>query len=110
MEQEVTYQAGEGGRIAIPESTLLLYDDPNRTDPEPEHVREVLKRGLLTGSRAGNLVGVSSRTIRKWTGGDQKISYSAWRMLLYYCGLISEMPTMPNQPIGVGFAPGQEPS
>lgn len=107
MEDRANYNSG-GDRIELPASVLLEYGDPSYTDPEPEHVREVLKRGLLTGSRAASLVGVSSRTVRKWTGGDQNISYSAWRILLHYARLIDGLPQVPLDQ-AVAYAPGQQP-
>lgn len=52
--------------------------------PTPNEIRDALKHAGLTGSNAGNLLGVSGRTIRKWTGGDQKMPHSAWLTLLVY--------------------------
>ncbi len=76
-----------GAELELRPETLLEYGDPAYANPTPDEIRQVLKAGDLTGSRAGTLVGVNGRTIRKWTGGEQKISYSAWRMLLQRVGL-----------------------
>ena len=109
MEERAEYKVS-GERIRLPRSVLLEYADPERTDPEPEHVREVLKRGLLTGARAAKLLGVSGRTVRKWTGGDQRISFAAWQVLLHYIREI-DLPRLDTDgPAGAAaFAPGQEP-
>lgn len=55
--------------------------------PKPEEIREALRRADLTGAVAGRLLGVDGRTIRKWTGGERDIPYSAWRLLLIETGL-----------------------
>jgi DNA-binding transcriptional regulator YiaG len=52
--------------------------------PSPDEIRDALKHAGLTGSNAGDLLGVSGRTVRKWTGGDQKMPHSAWLTLLVY--------------------------
>jgi hypothetical protein len=41
------------------------------TQPSPEEIRTLLKKYELTGSRAGQLVGVGSRAVRRWTGGER---------------------------------------
>lgn len=70
-------------RIAgVKPESFLEYSHPEYEDPGPDEIREVLSYGNLTGSAAGNLLGVNSRTIRKWTGGEQKMPYSAWKLLL----------------------------
>lgn len=52
--------------------------------PSPDDIRDALKHAGLTGSNAGNLLGVNGRTIRKWTGGEQRMPHSAWLTLLVY--------------------------
>lgn len=59
---------------------------PSWTAPTPDDIRAVLKAGNLTGSAAANLVGVDSRTIRKWTGGERAIPYAAFALLLSVVG------------------------
>lgn len=79
---------GPQGRLPIRPETRLEYANPKYETPTPDEVRAVLKAGALTGSAAGDLVGVSGRTVRKWTGGEQGISYAAWRLLLMYIGVV----------------------
>jgi hypothetical protein len=55
----------------------------------PNQVREVLRLSGLTGSAAGVLVGVNSRTVRKWSGGETAIPYAAWRLLCQYVGIVT---------------------
>lgn len=50
--------------------------------PTPDEIREFLKSHDLSGSEAGEIVGVDPRTIRRWTGGDRAIPYAAWRLLI----------------------------
>lgn len=57
----------------------------------PDALRQLLTRHELTGSQAGRLLGVDSRTIRKWTAGDAVSSHrempkSAWWLLLLLTG------------------------
>lgn len=59
---------------------------PSWTAPTPDDIRAVLKAGNLTGSAAAHLVGVDSRTIRKWTGGERAIPYAAFALLLSVVG------------------------
>lgn len=79
----------EDGGYTLPAGTLLPYADPDYQHPNEDDVREVLRVAGLTGSQAADLVGVATgRTVRKWTGGTQKIPYSAWHMLLVFAGLV----------------------
>lgn len=55
--------------------------------PEAEEINALLSFAGLSGSQAGSLVGVDSRTVRRWIGGDRKISYSAWAILVSAAGL-----------------------
>ena len=61
---------------------LLEFSDPDYASPTPDEIKRVLTANGLSGSRAGDLLGVNSRTIRKWTGGEQRMPYSAWKLLL----------------------------
>lgn len=70
--------------------SLLKYRDRRYIHPRYYDVRKVLRLASLTGSTAGDLVGVSGRTVRKWTARDTRerdpdrsvIPYAAWRLLL----------------------------
>ena len=64
-----------------PEATLE-YANPAYAHPQSADIKSALAAGRLTGAGAGQLLGVNSRTIRKWTGGEQSMPYSAWRLLL----------------------------
>jgi hypothetical protein len=55
--------------------------------PSPAEFRELLRVAQLSGSQAGQLVGVKSGRIRKWAGGDDSIPYAVWRLLSIYVGL-----------------------
>ncbi len=68
--------------------TMLLFRDENYEPPTGEEVRALLRYADLTGVEAGLVAGASDRGIRYWTGGDRVISYSAWRLLLVYAGLV----------------------
>lgn len=57
----------------------------------PDALRAALARHSLTGSQAGRLLGVDSRTIRKWTAADdinnhRDMPESAWWLLLILVG------------------------
>ena len=68
--------------------TVLLFREEIYEPPTGDEVRAVLTYAGLTGAEAGLVVGASDRAIRRWTGGDRVISYSAWRLLLVYAGLV----------------------
>ncbi|MND98233.1 hypothetical protein D3C80_905740 [compost metagenome] len=55
--------------------------------PEAEEIHALLSFAGLSGSEVGSLVGVDSRTVRRWIGGNRKISYSAWAILVSVAGL-----------------------
>lgn len=57
--------------------TLAVWQQPT-----PTEVRELLKSQGWTGSEAGQIAGVTSRTVRRWTGGDLAIPYACWRSLV----------------------------
>lgn len=57
--------------------------------PSPGELREFLKRSGLTGGDAARLIGVDSRTVRKWTASEdadnrRSIPWSAWLLLSLY--------------------------
>ena len=84
-EERAAYRV-PGGPSAIRDTTRLPFSDPAREAPTPEEIRTALRNAELTGSMAGELLGVSGRTIRKWTGGEREMPYSAWRLLLIETG------------------------
>ena len=69
--------------------TLRSFSD-GWEQPSKEEIRMLLKDNDLTGAQAGMLVGVNSRTVRKWTGGERGIPYAAWRLLLISCNLAGD--------------------
>lgn len=80
----------------IRETTKLRFFDPAYTPATADDLRELMRQTGLTGSQAARLVGVNSRTIRKWAtshglpnSGD--IPYAAWRLLLLETGLIGDV-------------------
>jgi len=67
--------------------------------PTAAEFRELLRVAGLSGSEAGTLVGVDSRKIRKWAGGEKAdIPYAVWRLLSIYAGL-AEAPMRPHNEI-----------
>jgi len=68
-------------------STLLSAASGDWVKPCGDDVRIVLKMAGLTGSSAGALLDVSSRTIRKWTSDAQEIKFAAWCLLCERAGL-----------------------
>jgi hypothetical protein len=62
--------------------------------PTSEQLREFARRHELTGSAAARVVGVDSRTWRKWTAStdadnQRAIPWSAWVLLRLYVGELS---------------------
>lgn len=78
------------GQTEIRQGCLLPFRDPGYQAPTPDEIREAIKRGGLTGAAAGELLGVTGRTIRKWIGNERPIPYSAWRLLLIEVGIADE--------------------
>ena len=68
--------------------TLARWDTGQFTTPTPDEIRALLSEQGWTGAQAGSIVGVDSRTIRRWTGGERGMPYAAWRLLLIEAGLI----------------------
>lgn len=61
--------------------------------PSPDELKAFLKKHDLTGAQAGKMVGVDSRTIRRWTAEEgttsfRKIPWSAWALLQLLTGEI----------------------
>lgn len=67
----------------------VAFSDPEYSPPTPMEIREVLKTAGLTGREAGERLGVNGRTVRKWTGGQCQMPYSAWRLLLVQTGHVN---------------------
>ncbi|MES2264302.1 MAG: hypothetical protein V4724_37820 [Pseudomonadota bacterium] len=72
--------------------TLLPFHDPSYRQPEWADIRAVVQISGLSGLELANLVGVSSRTVRKWlsppmTANHAPMPYAAWRLLLIACNL-----------------------
>ena len=66
----------------------LLPADQGWQQPTPDEVRAILKAADMTGGRASKFLGLSNtRVIRRWTGGDDQIPYSAWALLCAAAGL-----------------------
>ncbi len=60
--------------------------------PSDSDIKDILSELNMTGQDCADMVGVaSSRTVRRWTSGDAKIPYSAWRMLLLKAGKIEQI-------------------
>jgi hypothetical protein len=74
--------------------TLLRYTDERYSAATWEDVRDFMRLTELTGSRAGEIVGVSARKIRRWLcapGSEdyQPIPYAVWRLLLLETGFVT---------------------
>lgn len=67
--------------LDIRSETLLSFDS-GWLQPSAEEVRALLSYIKFSGSDAGKYVGVSSRTVRKWVGGQSPIPYAAWAVLI----------------------------
>lgn len=82
-QKQIVKQAESGLFDGLRIETRLDYKEGFK-QPTPAEVRLILKKLDLTGSKAGDLVGVSSRTVRKWTAENDKatIPYSAWKLLI----------------------------
>ena len=65
-------------------SELMEYRSPT-----PTELRLLLSRNGLSGSAAGRLLGVNSRTVRKWTGGTSEMPWAAWALLSIVTGEMS---------------------
>lgn len=68
--------------VEIRQASRVPFADPNYATPAPEEIRTAISSLAMTGSEVGRLLGVTGRTIRKWTGGEREIPYAAWRLLL----------------------------
>ena len=71
----------------------------------PDALRAALARHSITGSQAGRLLGVDSRTIRKWTAAADISNHrdmpdSAWWLLLILTGDITVPDLLAHLQIG----------
>ena len=73
--------------MEINPKSQLPFSHPDYQTPTFEALRVVMKSQGWTGAKVAALVGVDSRTVRRWTGNERPIPYSAWRLLLIYGGL-----------------------
>lgn len=100
MEERAIYavNAPQAKALQLPREVLVSFDDPVFRFPSADEVRQTMRVCLsadgtkLTGSEIGLLLGVSSRTIRRWMSADpddvKEIPYAAWRLLLIALGLV----------------------
>jgi hypothetical protein len=66
----------------------LLPADHGWQQPTAEEVKAVLKVAGMTGGAASKFLGMhNNRAVRRWTGGDDQIPYSAWALLCAVAGL-----------------------
>lgn len=72
----------------IKQQSLKPFYHPDYQAPTTEELRGLMKDCGWTGAKVGALVGVDSRTVRRWTGGERPIPYSAWRLLLLHAGVV----------------------
>lgn len=56
--------------------------DDHYTPPTGAEARALLRALGLTGAAAGNLVGVDSRTVRRWTGGERPMPFASLYTIL----------------------------
>jgi hypothetical protein len=91
METRAPYEVH--GQVKFRPETLLPYGR-GWQDPTREEIRGMLakagqamgKGSSLTGAETAALVGVESRTVRRWLGGDSAIPYAVWAILAYEAG------------------------
>lgn len=80
------------GRVEVRRETRLPFASQGYRAPTKDEFRSVTQTLGLTGSMVGQLLGVTSRAVRKWIGGESEVPYSAWRLLLIHAGLALEDP------------------
>ncbi|MFT6903943.1 MAG: hypothetical protein ACJAS1_000588 [Oleiphilaceae bacterium] len=69
--------------------TFRRYED-GWVAPNIDELREAKRRSGKTGSQLAAMMGVNSRTLRKWIGGLHAIPYAAWMIWLFSIKLITE--------------------
>lgn len=80
------------GRTEPRRETRLPFANERFLPPNKNEFRTVTQTLGLSGAETGALLGVTSRAVRKWIGGESDIPYSAWRLLLLHAGLALEDP------------------
>ena len=73
--------------LALDRPGLFDAYAPGWQSPNVAEFRELLRVADLSASKAGMLVGVDGRKIRKWAGGEGEVPYAVWRLLSIYAGL-----------------------
>lgn len=73
--------------LALDRPGLFDAYAPGWQPPSVSEFRELLRVADLSASKAGMLVGVDGRKIRKWAGGEGEPPYAVWRLLTIYAGL-----------------------
>lgn len=73
--------------LALDRPGLFEAYAPGWQPPSVAEFRELLRVADLSASKAGMLVGVEGRKIRKWASGDGEVPYAVWRLLSIYVGL-----------------------
>lgn len=86
------------GRTEVRKEARLPCASSRYRSPTKDEFRTVTQTLGLTGSMVGSLLGVTSRAVRKWIGGESEIPYSAWRLLLIHAGLALEDPDADQNP------------
>jgi hypothetical protein len=76
----------EACELGVRSETLGSYSEAWPV-PTKDEVRVLIKMANLTGSQVGDMVGVNGRTVRKWTGGERNIPFSAWAILADAAGI-----------------------
>lgn len=84
------------GRTEPRRETLLPFKSQLYRAPTKDEFRSVTQTLGLTGSMVGALLGVTSRAVRKWIGGESEVPYSAWRLLLTHAGIAEKDPDDPQ--------------
>jgi hypothetical protein len=93
METPVAY----GAAAKIRPECLRAFAD-GWEQPTAAEVRAVIQTTGLTGSQVSKLVGIAEgRTVRRWTGGESPIPFSAWAILCHVAGygIIWSAPSRP---------------
>jgi len=82
-QRNILDESSRPGEYAVSSAAGVMFVSEN-SKPTADKLRALMKQKGLTGARAAEIVGVNSRTIRKWTGGERAIPEAAWRLLLLY--------------------------
>ena len=55
--------------------------------PTAGELRYMLDKSGLGQTELSKIVGVDSRTVRRWVGGEVTVSYLSWCVICSYCGI-----------------------